>query len=61
MSGEDKNEVRQTEGQKGKKVYIDPGPVTFCNHVQTVQNKRRKVSVLDVGEKTDIEKAIKLS
>ena len=61
MTGEDENEIRQPEGQKGKKEYIDPGPVTFCDHAQTARNKRRKVSVLDVGEIADIGKAVKLS
>ena len=61
VCGEDKNEIRQPEGQKGKKEYIDSGPVPFCDHGQTARNKRRKVSVLDVGEMADIEKAIKLS
>ena len=61
MSGEDKNEIRQPKGQKGKKEYIDPGPVTFCDHVQAARNKRREMSVLDVGEMADIKKAVKLS
>ena len=61
MSGEDKNEIRQPKGQKEKKEYIDPVPVTFCDHVQAARNKRRKMSVLDVGEMADIKKAVKLS
>ena len=61
MSEKDKNELRQPESQKGKKECIDPGRVTFCDHVQAARNKRRKVSVLDVGEMADIKKALKLS
>ena len=61
MSGEDKTEIRQRKDEKGKKEYGDPGLVTFCNHVQAAQIKRRKVSVLDVGEMAVIEKAIRLS
>ena len=61
MSWEDKNEIRQPEDQKGKKEFIDPGPATFHDHVERTRNKRRKVSVLDVREMADTEKAIKLS
>ena len=61
MSGEDKNDVKQPEGQIGKKEYIEPGPVRFCNHAQTAQNKQKKWACFDVGEMADIEKAIKLS
>ena len=61
MSGEDKNEIRQPKGQKGEREYIDSGPITFGDHMQAARNKRRKVSVLDVGEMADIKKAVKLS
>ena len=60
MSREDKNEIRQPKGQK-EKTFIDPGPITFCDHVQTAGNKRKKVSIIDVREMVDIKKAIKLS